>query len=58
MKKDKYKDYVPEIMVYDPNIDGGEEYKIRDEHLAEKERLRDAITKIKEKQRGSKKVRR
>lgn len=57
MKKD-YKDYVPEIMEYDPKIDGGDEHMVRDAHLAEKERLHDAITKIKDKQRGSNKVRR
>ena len=56
--KNKYKDYKPEYMDYDPKIDGGNEHMIRDEHLAEKERLHDVIAKIKKKQRGENKVRR
>lgn len=57
-KKDKYANYVPEIMEYDPAVDGGEEHLIRDEHLAKKESLMDVISKIKAKQRGPNKTRR
>jgi hypothetical protein len=52
------KEYVPEIMHYDPKVDGGEEHMIRDELLSEKERLKDVITRLKEKNRGDRKVRR
>ena len=57
-KKDKYTDYVPEIMEYDTKIDGGQEHMIRDEHLAQKESLIDVISKMKAKQRGPNKERR
>ncbi len=57
-KKDKYADYVPEIMEYDPKVDGGDEHLIRDDHLAEKERLHDVISKLKQKKRGPDKTRR
>lgn len=56
--KDLYKDYVPEIMYYDPKVDGGSEHLIREDHLDEKERLKKAITKRKEQNRGDRKVRR
>ena len=55
---DKYKNYKPETMVYDPKIDGGDDHLIRDDHLKEKERLHDVISKLKAKQRGANKVRR
>jgi len=55
---DPYKDYVPEVVEYDAEVDGGEEHLVRDELLAEKERLKDVITKLKEKNRGNRKVRR
>ena len=57
-KDDPYKDYVPETVEYDPEVDGGDEHLIRDELLAEKERLKDVITRLKEKNRGNRKVRR
>jgi len=57
-QKDKYKDYKPEIMEYDPKTDGGDDHLIRDDHLKEKERLHDVISKLKKKQRGDNKVRR
>jgi len=57
-QNDPYKDYEPEVMEYDPEVDGGEEHLVRDELLAEKERLKDAITRLKEKNRGNRKVRR
>ncbi|MDD5052293.1 MAG: hypothetical protein PHO27_06125 [Sulfuricurvum sp.] len=52
------KNYNPEPLEYDPDIDGGDEYLIRDELLQKKEELKDVITKLKEKQRESRKVRR
>ncbi len=36
---DPFKDYQPEVIEYDPTVDGDEEHKIRDEHLSEKEKL-------------------
>lgn len=52
------KNYTPVTEEYDPEIDGGDEFLIRDQHLEEKERLKDVITKLKEKQRNDRKVRR
>jgi len=54
----KYKDYIPEVLHYDPAIDGGSDYNIRDELLDEKAKLKDVITKLKEKNRGHRKIRR
>jgi len=54
----KYKDYEPEIMRYDPAVDGGDDHLIRDELLSEKERLKDVITTLKQQNRGDRKVRR
>ena len=34
-----FKDYVPEILIYDPEIDGSYEHKVRDEHLNAKEKV-------------------
>lgn len=56
--KELFKDYVPEIMYYDPEVDGGSDHLIREDHLDEKERLKKAITKRKEQNRGDRKVRR
>jgi hypothetical protein len=50
--------YTPEPVEYDPEIDGGDEYLIRDELLKKKEELKDVVTKLKEKQRNDRKVRR
>jgi len=52
------KNYNPEPLEYDPEIDGGDEFLIRDQLLEEKERLKDVVTKLKEKQRETRKVRR
>lgn len=52
------KNYNPEPLEYDPEIDGGDEYLIRDELLKKKEELKDVVTKLKEKQREARKVRR
>jgi hypothetical protein len=57
-ENDPFKDYVPEVVEYDPEVDGGDEHLVREDLLAEKERLKDVITKLKEKNRGNRKVRR
>jgi hypothetical protein len=53
-----FKDWKPEVVEYDPDVDGSEEHMIRDKLLSEKERLKEVITKLKEKNRGDRKVRR
>ncbi len=55
---DPYKDYVPEIIEYDPEVDDSDEYLARDELLEKKDELKDVITTLKEKNRGNRKVRR
>lgn len=52
------KNYDPSPIEYDPNVDGDEEHLIRDQLLEQKEQLKDVITKLKEKQRLDRKVRR
>lgn len=52
------KNYDPSPVEYDPNVDGDEEHLIRDQLLEQKEHLKDVITKLKEKQRLDRKVRR
>ena len=52
------KNYDPTPLEYDPQIDGDEEHLIRDELLKKKEELKDVVSKLKEKQRESRKVRR
>ncbi len=47
-----------EELEYDPDVDGSDEHKIRDALLEEKEELKDVITRLKEKNRGDRKVRR
>jgi len=47
-----------EEVKYDPDVDGSDEHKIRDALLEEKEELKDVITRLKEKNRGDRKVRR
>ena len=56
MSKDLFKDYVPEILVYDEEIDGSGEYKVRDEHLSTKENLLEKIRKAKAAAKGNKTV--
>ena len=56
--KELFKDYVPEIMYYDPEIDGGSDHLIREDLLSEKERLKKLITKRKADNRGDRRVRR
>jgi len=52
------KNYDPTPLEYDPEVDGDKEHLIRDDLLSEKERLKDVVTKLKEKHRGDRKVRR
>jgi len=52
------KDYNPEPLEYDPDVDGGDEFLVREQLLKKKEELKDVVTKLKEKQRESRKVRR
>jgi len=58
MNEDLFKDYVPEILVYDPKVDGSYEHKIRDEHLHVKDyllkKIRRAKSKAREKVNGTK----
>jgi hypothetical protein len=53
-KEDIFADWVPEVVEYDPEIDGGSEHLERDEHLATKEKLKEQILKHKEKRRINK----
>ncbi len=52
------KNYDPTPLEYDPEVDGDEEHLIRDELLKKKEELKDVVSRLKEKQRASRKVRR
>ena len=58
MSEELFKDYVPEILIYDPAVDGGYEHKIREEHLDVKDyllqKIRKAKSKAKEKVNGTK----
>ncbi|PHQ65733.1 MAG: hypothetical protein COB99_02350 [Sulfurimonas sp.] len=42
--KDLFKDYVPEVVEFDEEIDGNDEHKIREDHLTTKEDLLKEIT--------------
>ena len=57
-KEDEFKDYVPETLEYDPDVDGDDEHLIRDALLEKKDTLLDQIRKAKEDNRGDRKVRR
>jgi len=54
MSAELFKDYVPEILIYDPEVDGSYEHKIRDEHLNTKEKLLKKIRKAKAAAKGNK----
>ena len=47
MSEDKFKDYVPEVVEYDEEIDGSDEHKIREDHLDTKANLIEKIRKAK-----------
>lgn len=53
-KEDLFKDWVPEVVEYNEEVDGGGEHLIRDELLAQKEELIDTIMKMKNKRRINK----
>ncbi|MEN4046585.1 MULTISPECIES: hypothetical protein [Sulfurimonas] len=53
MRTDLFQDYVPEILVYDPEIDGSYKHKIRDEHLSSKEKLLEKVRKAKAAAKGN-----
>ncbi|MDP3265969.1 MAG: hypothetical protein Q8M39_03980 [Sulfuricurvum sp.] len=52
------KEYDSTPIEYDPKVDEDEEHLVRDDLLKEKERMKDIITKLKEKNRGDRKIRR
>lgn len=54
MSKDLYKDYIPEVLEYDEEIDGGNEHKIRENHLEVKDNLLEKIRNAKAKAKGNK----
>ncbi len=54
MSNDLFKDYVPEVVEYDENIDGSDEHKIRNEHLEVKDNLLEKIRKAKAAAKGNK----
>ncbi len=56
MGKELFKDYVPEMLVYDAAVDGSDEHKIRDEHLSTKENLLEKIRKAKAAAKGNQTV--
>jgi len=47
MSNDLFKDYIPEIIEYNEEIDGSFEHKIREEHLNSKEKLLEKVRKAK-----------
>ncbi|NOQ31599.1 MAG: hypothetical protein GQ570_10805 [Helicobacteraceae bacterium] len=52
--EDLFKDYVAEVVEYDPEIDGGDEHLIRDDHLDKKEEIvLSVVEKLKNKQRAT-----
>ena len=54
MSTELFENYVPEILTYDPEIDGSYEHKIRDEHLSTKEKLLEKVRKAKAAAKGNK----
>lgn len=53
MSEDKFKDYVPQVVEYDAEIDGSNEHKIRENHLEVKESLLEKIRKAKAAAKGN-----
>jgi len=54
MSNDLFKDYVPQMLEYNPEVDGNDEHKIRDAHLEVKENLLEKIRKAKATTKGNK----
>jgi hypothetical protein len=48
-----FKDYKPEVVEYDEELDGGGEHLIRDDLMNEKEMLKAKITKAKAARKGN-----
>ena len=53
-KEDLFKDYIPEVLEYDEEVDGSDEHKIREDHLSTKENLVERIKKAKANAKGNK----
>lgn len=53
MSEDKFKDYVPQVIEYNEEVDGSNEYKIRENHLEVKENLLEKIRKAKASAKGN-----
>ena len=49
---DPFKDYKPEVVEYDEEVDGGGEHLVRNDLLSEKEMLKAKITKAKAARKG------
>ncbi len=54
MSDDLFKDYTPDVVEYDPQIDGSDEHKIRDAHLNTKNDLLEKIRRAKAAAKGNK----
>lgn len=52
--KELFKDYVPEVMEYDPEVDGSELHQMRNDYLAAKEELVEKIKAAKAARKGDK----
>ncbi|MFT7861158.1 MAG: hypothetical protein ABXS93_09560, partial [Sulfurimonas sp.] len=53
MSEDKYKDYEPEILEYDAEVDGRAQFELRDDRLKTKESLLEQIRKAKASAKGN-----
>jgi len=53
MADDLFKDYVPEVLEYDQEIDGMADFELRDERLKTKENLIEKIRQAKAKAKGN-----
>ena len=53
MSNDLYKDYKPEILEYDPEVDGRGQFELRADRLETKENLLDKIRDAKAKAKGN-----
>ncbi len=54
MNGELFEDYVPEVVEYDPEVDGSDEHKIRDAHLNTKADLLEKIRRAKAAAKGNK----
>ena len=53
MPTDLFKNYKPEILIYNPEVNGSYEHKIRNEHLSTKEQLLNKVRKAKADAKGN-----